>query len=97
MEKRLKVKWTEKSLSALQSVYDFYSVKSVDAANRVIDDIIETAESITFPEQYQEDEILPQYRRMIVRHYKILYQVHSNVVYIMNVFDTRQSPMKIIK
>ncbi len=97
MEKKLKIKWTEKSLSALQNVYNFYAEKSVEAANRVIDDIIETAEAITFPEQYQQDEVLPQFRRMIVRHYKILYHVEDNVVYIMNVFDTRQNPLKSAK
>jgi plasmid stabilization system protein ParE len=97
LEKKLKIKWTEKSLAALQNVYNFYAEKSVEAANRVIDDIVETAEAITFAEQYQQDEVLPQFRRMIVRHYKILYQVDDNVVYIMNVFDTRQNPLKIIK
>lgn len=97
MEKKLKIKWTEKSLSALQNIYNFYAEKSAEAANRVIDDIIETAEAITFPEQYQQDEVLPQFRRMIVRHYKILYQIDDNIVYIMNVFDTRQNPLRIVK
>jgi plasmid stabilization system protein ParE len=97
LEKRLKIKWTEKSLAALQNVYNFYAEKSVEAANRVVDDIIATAESITFPEQYQQDEVLPQFRRMIVRHYKIVYQVEDNIIYIMNVFDTRQNPLKTVK
>jgi len=77
MEKRVVLKWSAKSLNALQDIYDFYAEKSVDAANRIVNEIIETAETITFPEQYQRDEIMPQYRRMIVRHYKIIYHTEE--------------------
>ena len=97
MEKKLKVIWTAKSLRALQDIYNFYSLKSEAAATSVINDIIEIAESITFPEQYQKDEILPEYRRMIVRHYKILYRTEKNAIYILTIFDTRQNPIKLRK
>lgn len=97
MEKKLKIIWTAKSLAALQHVYNFYAVKSVEAANRIVNDIVETAESITFSDQYQQDEILPQYRRMVVGHYKILYRAEQNVIYILSIFDTRQNPLKLIK
>ena len=94
MEKRLKVEWTARAVLSLQGVYSFYSRKSIQAANNIISDIIEMAETITFPEQYQQDDSMPKYRRMIVRHYKILYRFENEIIYIADIFDTRQNTIK---
>jgi len=60
-------------------------------------EILVGSRKITYTEQYQVDEILGQpTRRMIIRHYKIIYKVHSETeIRVFNVFDTRQNRGKI--
>ncbi len=86
------VRWTQKALDSLQAIHDFYAMKSAQAANRVVDDVFETAESIVFVEQYQIDEYRKDCRRMICRHFKILYKAESSTVNIVDIFDTRSNP-----
>jgi toxin ParE1/3/4 len=48
------------------------------------------------PKLGQEDEyfdrLLLQHRRLIVGNYKIIYLIEDDVIYITDVFDTRQDP-----
>jgi len=96
LEKRLKVIWTRSAEKSLKHIYDFYAEKSEIAALKIIEEIIECAESITFYAQYQHDEICTKYRRMIVRHYKLIYQTNKTTVTIFEVFDSRQDPGKMM-
>ena len=50
------VRWSQKALDSLQRIYDFYSFKSIQGANNVVEDLFATAESIVFLKQYQVDE-----------------------------------------
>lgn len=64
---------------------------------KIRNEILVGSRKITYTEQYQVDEILGQpTRRMIIRHYKIIYKVHSETeIRVFNVFDTRQNRGKI--
>jgi plasmid stabilization system protein ParE len=64
---------------------------------KIRNEILVGSRKITYTEQYQVDEILGQpTRRMIIRHYKIIYKVHSETeIRVLNVFDTRQNRGKI--
>jgi plasmid stabilization system protein ParE len=93
-EKSLNIIWTPKAVDALDTIHGFYASKSVNAADRMSNGIIETASSLVFPEQYQLDETDPQGRRMIYRYYKIFYEVHHGAVFILNIIDTRMNPSK---
>jgi len=84
------VRWTKKASQALENVYAFYIERSETAAITVVGEIIEKAESIIFPEQYQVDEIDPLCRRMFVRDYKILYQAEGHTVHIINILCTKK-------
>ena len=76
-------------------MWDFYAVKNIKAADKIIAEIIETANSIGFPEQYQTEEALGKnYRRIIIRHFKIIYRVEKDTIRILQVFDSRQDPKK---
>jgi plasmid stabilization system protein ParE len=86
------VGWAQKALDSLQAIYDFYAVKSVQAAERIVHDVFDTAESIVFVEQYQVDEYRRDCRRMICRHFKILYNAEGSTVNIIDIFDTRSIP-----
>ena len=90
----LQVRWSDKSREDITHIYAFYAEKSKAAADRILLEIVQMAEGIRFAEQYQQDEYNAAYRRMIVRHYKILYRVEADTVFIAHVFDTRQNPRK---
>lgn len=87
------VVWSKRAKSQLKSIHDYIKVKlkSPQGARNVRLDILATSKSIVFAEQYEVDEIQPEYRRMIVRHYKILYKEKQGKIHILGVFDTQQS------
>ena len=89
----LKVIWSNRAKAQLKSIHDYIKdkLKSPQGAKNVKRDILKTARSIVFAEQYEVDEIQPEYRRMLVRHYKILYKEKQGKIHILGVFDTQQS------
>jgi len=95
VEKVKKVIWTNSARVALMQIFGFHVSKSELAAETIINDIINTADSIVFAHQYQVDTINPKYRRMIVRQYKIIYKAEGNIVFIMNIVSTRINPIKL--
>ena len=92
MVKAIKVDWTNTAKLALKTVFKYHTEYSELAAENLINEIIDTADSIVFAKQYQVDEINPNYRRIVVRDYKVLYSEQNNIIQIMNVVNTKQSP-----
>ncbi|MDT8411349.1 MAG: type II toxin-antitoxin system RelE/ParE family toxin [Vicingaceae bacterium] len=97
MEKVTKVEWTDTAKTALKNVFDFHAKYSEQSAKNIVNDIIDTADTIVFAHQYQVDDINPNYRRMVVRDYKILYKISQKVVLIMNIVSTKVNPEKLKK
>jgi len=83
-----KVVWTRQAKEALNEVLDYRYDENPTARKIVRTDIIQASMNITYPKQFQKDEIFPDYRRIIVRDYKILYSSKDTVVYILNVVCT---------
>jgi len=96
MVSKIQIIWGHRAKNDLKDIHLFYAAKSKKAAGKVIDSIIKAAESIMFAEQYQVDEFLGNpYRRLIVKHCKIVYRFKNNTIVIFRVFDTRQHPSKL--
>jgi plasmid stabilization system protein ParE len=93
----LNVVWTFEAENDLDDIYEFYLQVSHKIALKIISEIILETDKIIFLEEFQVDEINSKYRRIIVRHFKILYRVVSNEIVIFAVFDSRQNPEKLIK
>jgi len=70
--KILSVAWTRQAVMALKDILDYRYSELPSARKIVRKDIIDATHNIVFAEQYQNDEIFPQYRRLIVRDYKVL-------------------------
>lgn len=87
------VVWTNEAKNQLKTIFNFYKEKSVQGANNVKNDILKTTKNIRFSEQYQKDEIESEYRRIVVRDYKILYREENGVVYIVRVFSNKRDPI----
>lgn len=90
----LKKVWTIKAKAQLKAIYENYKLKSLQTAKAVKDEILQATRDLHFAEQYQKDELEPDFRRIIVRHYKILYLEEDGIVFIARIFDTRQHPRK---
>jgi plasmid stabilization system protein ParE len=89
-----KVIWSNSAKAQLKAIYNYYKVekKTLQGARNVRYDILRAAKNIQFKAQYQKDEIQPEYRRIIVRHFKLLYkEINGNIV-ILRIFNTFQNP-----
>ena len=94
MGKYLKVIWTTKAKEQLKSIYKYYKEEkhTLQGAKNVKNDILKASREITFVAQYQQDEIQPEYRRIIVRHYKLLYKEIDGKIVILRIFNTYKKP-----
>jgi plasmid stabilization system protein ParE len=90
--KVIRVDWTDTAKAALRTVFNYHVEYSESSAENIVNEIIDTGDSIVFAKQYQIDEINPNYRRMIVRDYKVLYNEQNNIIQILDVVNTKQSP-----
>jgi len=93
----LKIIWSKQARSAVKSIYDYYKKKTLQGANNVKTDLLQSPKSIRFAKQYQVDEINSNYRRIVVRDYKVLYNEKNNVIRIIDVVGTKQSPEELKK
>ncbi|CAN5457401.1 type II toxin-antitoxin system RelE/ParE family toxin [soil metagenome] len=87
--------WTKQAKMALKNIYNFYKPKSLQGAKNVISDILQSPKSIQFSKQYQLDEINPNYRRIVIRDYKLIYKERDNSIQIIDIVSTKQSPDKL--
>ena len=96
----MKLVFTEQAIISFQEALDFISPHiSVDLLNKLSDSILDSCETlIDQPFQGQEEPYLMHlglgHRRLVVGHYKILYRLHQDYIYITDIFDSRQNPMK---
>ena len=87
--------WTSKSFEDISNIHHYLSNKiSSETANKIIDEIYQAANSITFVEQFQIDEYRKDCRRIIIRNYKILYHIKDSEIFVIRVFNTLQDPSK---
>lgn len=95
----LKVVWTDKAKAQLKKIHDYlkYNKKSIQGAANVKRDILAASKGVTYVEQYQKDEIDPGYRRIVVRHYKLIYKEKNGKIVILRIFDTHQDPQHLLK
>ncbi len=91
----VKIIWSKQAKAAVKDIYNFYKEKSLQGAKNVKSDILQSPKAIHFSKQYQIDDINPNYRRMVIRDYKLLYKEKGNTIQILDVVSTKQSPEKL--
>lgn len=92
-----KILWSDSAKQDLKNIYNFVKKKFLNGAKNVIFDIKKAPSQIKFPQQTQIEEYFPKCRRIIVRNYKLLYQV-DDIKYtlsVIRIFDTLQNPNKL--
>ncbi|MCK5776059.1 MAG: type II toxin-antitoxin system RelE/ParE family toxin [Bacteroidales bacterium] len=98
----LTVYWTRFAENKLDDIYEYYETKTgTRIARKLISDIIDKTIGLNESPYIGQKETLlssrPQnFRYLVFKNYKIIYWINQikNRVDIVNVFDTRQSPLK---
>jgi len=94
------IKWYIEAVGDLERVYDYYVTKNPRAAavlyNKILDkvEILKIQPYVAAVEQLLAD--CPEgYRSLVVGNYKIVYFVKNEFVLIVQIFDCRQSSLKL--
>ncbi|PAM95899.1 hypothetical protein B4N84_04950 [Flavobacterium sp. IR1] len=88
--------WTQNAKEDLKQIYN--SLKKVTSKEKAIiirDELLNCTDRIVFPEQFQFDEYRFDCRRIVIRNYKVLYQINENSIFVIKVFNSLQSPTKL--
>lgn len=96
----MKIKFTQQSLISLKESLDFIanevsSQKLIEIRNQLLDstDILTSHPKLGKKEEYLAHLDLG-HRSIIEGHYKIIYKIEKELIYITDIFDTRQNPEK---
>lgn len=98
------IKWSFRALSHLEEIYSFYRdyTKSEKIASKLYNDILDEAIVLeSFPLAGKIEPALEDlpicYRSLVVKkHYKIIYYISKETVYIAAVWDCRMNPEDIM-
>jgi plasmid stabilization system protein ParE len=96
----MKILYTEQSLISLQESLDFISKEvSLEKLIEIRDQILDSTDILVkYPKLGKKEEYLEhlnlKHRRIIEGHYKIIYRIDKKIIYITDIFDTRQEPKK---
>lgn len=96
----MKLVYTEQALFSLEEALDFIAPKVPhEKLIEIRDEILDGADTLLLqPLQGQEEPFLEHlglgHRRLVVSHYKIIYRIIEDSIYITDIFDSRQDPDK---
>jgi toxin ParE1/3/4 len=97
--KRTQVIWTDESISDLEAIFEFIALTSPESAELTALNILNrTGQLETFPQTGTPFKPTTtnnrEYRYLIESHYKIIYSLDNDSLFIETVIDTRQNPDK---
>ncbi len=98
--KKVNVIWSNEAIKDLEVIYDFLGEKSIGAANTIIENLLSRTRQLqNFPKSGPKQKSLKgttrEHRYIIEGHYKIIYRIEDQILYIETIFDGRQNPDKI--
>jgi plasmid stabilization system protein ParE len=93
MPHNITVVWSDQAKGNLRNIYNNLLYKnSAETAKKIRAEIFSAPHTIVFPEQFQYDDYLTEFRRIIIRNYKILYYANGPEITIISVFNTHRHP-----
>src|SRR5258708_7072973 len=96
----MKLFYTQQALDSLQECLDFFpSEVPSEKVNEICDRILAKADKLLInPHIGQVEEYLEHldksHRRVIEGNYKIIYRIENEIIYVTDIFDSRQDPAK---
>lgn len=97
----MKVIWTDFAIKNLKDIFDYFAIKAnKKVAHEIRHQILTSTRQLKEnPEsgsiELQLEQLKQPYRYLVCGNYKVIYRIYSNQIIIMDVFDTRQDPLKI--
>lgn len=95
--------WLPSAFINLDDIFNFLAQKSENAAVRLVNKLYSSASLLkTFPQAGSLESLLESrqkaYRCLVVeKHFKLIYYIENEVVYIAAVWDTRQDPSRLTR
>ena len=94
--------WTIKAIVSLQNLHNFIKTESPESAKKVITALVSLGNTLsTLPYRFPLEPNLidePEKFRFVVKwNYKLIYTIEDDQVMIVEVFDTRRDPSKILE
>jgi Plasmid stabilization system protein len=96
----MKLVYTEQALSSLKEALSFIAPRVTrKKLIEIRDEILDAADTLLlYPLQGQKEPFLEylglDHRRLVINHYKIIYRIIGECIYITDIFDSRQDPDK---
>ncbi len=96
----MKLVYTPQALESLTEALEFIAPNvSTQILHSIRDRILSRADKlVNSPLAGRKEEYLAHlgmnHRRVIESHYKIIYRIKDNCIYVTDIFDTRQDPLK---
>jgi len=96
----MKILWSNLAEDSLRSIYKYYSeVAGISVARKIRYEILAaTKKLLKFPNSGQEEDLLKQleegHRYLVKGHHKIIYKPVAFGIFITDIFNTRQNPVK---
>lgn len=90
--------WSSDAIEDLQDIFNFYffTIRNEAVARDMIEGIQQTADQLTCTIIHQQEPNLnPEHRRIIYKHFKIIYEIVYEDIHILRIFDSRQDPLKL--
>jgi len=95
----MRVVWSERAKISLADIYDYVYQDSEEAANKVLESILDKADSLQNDRiDYPKDPILndERFRFILQWSFKIIYERRTSKVIIIDIFHTRKDPGKMV-
>lgn len=89
----MEIKWTSKSLSDLNRLYNFLAPVNKQAAANTVQSLTETPNKVIHQPRIGErlDEFeLREVRRLLVGHYEMRYELSNDIFYVLRIWHTRE-------
>ncbi len=103
VKKKLDIIWDDEAKKSLRSIYSYIKKReSIDVAKKVRNEIVARSKSLSdFPEKFEEEPNLKDepgnYRYKVIWSYKIIYEITSKAILILDIFHTSRDPSNIKK
>lgn len=97
----MKIIWTDFAIQNLKDIFDYYAKNAnKKVAHKIRKQILaSTKQLIQNPESGQTElnleKLNQKYRYLVVGNYKVIYKFVQDEIRIVDIFDTRQNPLKI--
>jgi plasmid stabilization system protein ParE len=95
---KFEIFWTSNAKEDLKEIY--ISLKnriSKETALKIRNELFNCTNEIVFAEQFQLDEYRLDCLRIVIRNFKVLYQIRENSIFVIRVFNSFQKPVKSLK